>query len=109
MLASFSTGQPQRPANPVPPLEREKSKICPEQTDIQVPTGEGACATGQGEQMNDTEDVAMDTNNECDVREMIAATRPLLDGNMHESAETAEALALQNPSPMGEPDQWKQN
>ncbi len=46
--------------------------------------------------MNDSEVIAMDTKNECDVQEMIAATRPLLDGNMHESAETAAALAVQN-------------
>ncbi len=46
--------------------------------------------------MTPTEDTVMDTKNECDVRELIAETRPLLDGNMHESADTAAALAMQN-------------
>ncbi len=46
--------------------------------------------------MTPTEVDPMDTKNDCDVREMIAETRPLLDGNMHESAEMAAALALQN-------------
>lgn len=51
--------------------------------------------------MTPTEDDAMDTKQDCDVREMIAATRPLLDGNMHESADTAAALAVQNSDAQG--------
>lgn len=39
MVAAFPKGsaQPQRPANPVPPLEKEKVNFCSEQTGLQGP------------------------------------------------------------------------
>ena len=42
--------------------------------------------------MTTTEDIAMDTKNECDVREMIARRNPLLDEHIFESEQIAAAL-----------------